>query len=221
METPHKALLVGASGMTGKLCLKALLYDDFFKEVEIWVRKTTGITHPKLTERIIDFSTLETLTTNAQSIFCCLGTTIKIAGTKEAFRRVDHDYVAGLAIVAKRSAARQFLVISSIGANAASGNFYLRTKGEMEDALKQASLPSVSILRPSFLMGYREQKRTAESVAKVIMKMFGWLLAGSLKKYRGIEGATVIRAMIDLAKKEKPGFNIYESGVLQEIGRKE
>ncbi|MEI6764029.1 MAG: NAD(P)H-binding protein [Bacteroidota bacterium] len=219
MNTTPKALLVGASGLIGKQCLNLLLSDPYYSEVEIWVRKSLSVSHPKLKETIIDFDTMEAQTTEARSLFCCLGTTIKRAGSQQAFVKVDHDYVMSLAKVAKKSGAHNFLVISSIGANSASGNFYLRTKGTMEDDLKTAGIPAVSILRPSFLMGHRDEKRTGEAIAKVIMSIFGFLMVGGLRKYRGIRDTVVAKAMIHLSKQELTGFNIVESGILQGLGR--
>jgi uncharacterized protein YbjT (DUF2867 family) len=219
MDTAHKALLIGASGLIGKQCLNLLLTDTYYSEVEIWVRKSLSISHPKLKERIVDFDTMDAQTTEARSVFCCLGTTIKRAGSQEAFVKVDHDYVLSLAGVARKSGAHNFLVISSIGANPASENFYLRTKGTMEDDVKAVGIPAVSILRPSFLMGHRDEKRTGETIAKAIMTIFGFMLVGGLRKYRGILDTVVAKAMIHLSKQELIGFNIVESGVLQGLGR--
>ncbi|MGA2299053.1 MAG: nucleoside-diphosphate sugar epimerase, partial [FCB group bacterium] len=141
-----KALLAGASGLVGRSCLDELLKDDYYSDVEIWIRKSLNITIPKLTEKIIDFSEIGNMPkTEAEHIFCCLGTTIRIAKTKEAFRKVDYDYVIELGKLAERSGCEKFLVVSSLGANKDSGNFYMRTKGEMEDSLRKFSIPSLSI----------------------------------------------------------------------------
>ncbi|MFA5195052.1 MAG: NAD(P)H-binding protein, partial [Bacteroidales bacterium] len=156
MENKTKALLIGASGLTGSHCLNLLLEDNYFQEVEIWCRKPTGVKHKKLTETIINFEKLSDININAQLVFCCLGTTIKKAGTKENFFKTDHDYVIDLAKNTRQKAAEKFIYISSIGANAKSSNFYLKTKGQVEKDLKTVFTEGLFILRPSMLMGKRK-----------------------------------------------------------------
>lgn len=212
MENNMKALLIGASGLTGGHCLQLILKDSFYTQVEIWVRKSTGITHPKLIEKVIDFNAIETMENiDVQHIFCCLGTTIKKAGSQENFYKADHDYVIAVAEIAARSGAKKFLYISSIGANSQSKNFYLRTKGKVEDDLKKKFKNGLVIFRPSMLMGKRSEFRFGELVGKGFMKIFGFLFIGKMKKYRGIEASTVAEAMICCAKSEAQGQIIYES----------
>ncbi|HNZ43739.1 MAG TPA: NAD(P)H-binding protein [Bacteroidales bacterium] len=212
METKMKALLIGASGLTGGHCLRLLLNDTFYNEVEIWVRKSTGIKHPKLIEKIIDFNVIETFNnTDAQHVFCCLGTTIKNAGNQENFHKIDHDYVIAAATIAARSGAEKFLYISSIGADSKSKNFYLRTKGKVEDDLKNIFKNGLVIFRPSMLMGKRQEFRFGEVMSKPIMRVFGFLFIGKLKKYKGIEASTVAEAMVRCAKSEVKGLLIMPS----------
>lgn len=217
METKKKALIIGASGLCGKHCLHNLLKDSDYHEIEIWVRKTIEIKHPKLTEKIIDFNNIESIDkTDAQHIFCCLGSTIKKAGNQKNFHIIDHDYVISLAKIAEKSAAKKFLYISSIGANAGSKNFYLKTKGKVEEDLKKINLNGLFIFRPSMLMGEREEFRFGEQIAKAFMRVFGFIFSGKLKKYRGIEASTVAKAMCQIAKSEKTGTFIIESDEIQE-----
>jgi uncharacterized protein YbjT (DUF2867 family) len=212
-----KALLIGATGLTGKECLNLLLNDDFYNGVEIWVRKSTGIIHEKLKEKIIDFDKIHLIANiDADHVFCCLGTTIGKAGSQANFTRIDHDYVIACAKVAEKSHAESFLYISSIGANKDSGNFYLRTKGQVEESLKKIIIPSVIIFRPSMLLGARQEHRFGEQIAKSLMRIFGYLLFGKLLKYRGIEASQVAKAMVHEAKKERTGLVIIESDKIQQ-----
>lgn len=218
METKMKALLIGASGLTGGHCLRLLLKDYFYKEVEIWVRKSTGIVHPKLIEKIVDFDTIETIgNTDAQHVFCCLGTTIKKAGSQQNFYKADHDYVISVAKMAVRSGVKKFLYISSIGANAYSKNFYLKTKGKVEKDLKTVFNDGLFIFRPSMLMGNRSEFRFGEQLGKGFMKVFGFLFMGSMKKYRGIKASDVAHAMIYCAKSGTKGLLILPSDKIQEL----
>jgi uncharacterized protein YbjT (DUF2867 family) len=207
-----KALIVGATGLIGSKCLEQLLSDESYTSVEIWVRKHTGISHLKLTEKIMDFDKLSEQNLNAiDHIFCCLGTTINKAKSKEAFAMVDKEYVSELAVLAEKSGCRTFLVVSSIGANKNAKNFYLKTKGEMEELVKKCSIPAIYILRPSMLLGNREEFRFGEVLGKAIMKVAEFMLVGRMRKYKGIQAATVANAMIQFSKRNEAGIFIYES----------
>ncbi len=215
-----KALLVGATGLVGRICLEYLLKDDFYQQVEIWVRRKTGITDPKLTEIITDFSNLNEIKSNgADHVYCCLGTTIKKAGSQPAFRLVDFEYVLTVGKLSEKFNTQKFIVISSIGANEVSPNFYLKTKGEMEKEIKNLSIPSVYIVRPSFIMGEREEFRFGEKAGLFIIKNLNFLLSGKMKKYRGIKADTIAKAMISLAKNGEQKKLVFESDKLQELGK--
>jgi uncharacterized protein YbjT (DUF2867 family) len=206
-----KALVAGSTGLIGELLVKELLADDRVTEVEVLVRKPGIIGHPKLRERVIDFSNILNLKgLSATHVFCCLGTTIKKAGSQQAFREVDYRYVADLAALAARSGCSNFTVVSSVGADAKSGNFYLRTKGEMEEAVKNSGIPSVVIMRPSMLLGNRTEFRFGESAGKWVMKGVNPLLLGSWTKYRAVEAAAVARAMQRVSMENTPGTRIVE-----------
>jgi uncharacterized protein YbjT (DUF2867 family) len=216
----NKALLVGASGLIGKTLLKQILESNSYSEIEVWARKPLGIVHQKLKERIIDFNTISELSLiDIDCVFCCLGTTIKIAKTKEAFRMVDYNYVVELAKLASKSGCKMFFVISSIGANSKSSNFYLRTKGEMEDDVKSQKIPGIYILRPSLLLGKREEFRFSEIISKFMMTIFGPLFILDLKKYKGINVSIIAKAILKLAKSDSTGVTILESNKIQEIGK--
>jgi uncharacterized protein YbjT (DUF2867 family) len=222
MIPSKKVLLIGASGLIGHHCLRLLLADNEYTHVEIWVRQPFEIKHPKLKCIVTDFNDITKIpSTDATHIFCCLGSTIKKAGSQSAFRKVDYEYVAELAKLAERSHAENFSVVSSIGANPNSGNFYLRVKGEMEVSLKACSIPSILILRPSMLLGKRQEFRFGELMGKAMMQSFGFLLVGKLRKYRGIQAETVARVIVKLAKKQSKGILILESDQINKWQEKE
>ena len=215
MET-KTALLAGSTGLIGSFCLTELLKEDVYREVETWVRKPSGIIHPKLKEVIVDFLHPDQLPQHLPDhVFCCLGTTIKKAGSQEAFRQVDLELVADLAKRAEQSGSEKFLVVSSIGASLSTGNFYLKTKGEMEEKVRSCKIPSVVIFRPSMLLGKRKELRFGELVGKGVMKVAGFLLTGKFRKYRGIEASVVAKAMVKMAKTAPPGVLILESDKIQ------
>jgi len=220
MNRSGKALLVGATGLIGSHCLQALLYDNAFTEVEAWVREPLGLIHSKLRIVLIDFPYISRIpTTDASYVFCCLGTTIRNAGSQDAFRKVDFEYVVEMAKLAQRSGVEKFLVISSLGAGVGASNFYLRTKGEMEEEVIRCGLPAVVILRPSMLLGKRKEFRPAEVVGKAAMQVFNFILFGKLKKYRAIKASDVARAMVRLAKDNNTGVLKIESDQIQELAR--
>jgi uncharacterized protein YbjT (DUF2867 family) len=215
-----KALIIGASGLIGNQVLDQLLQDNYYNEIEIRVRVSLGIQHPKLIEKIIDFSDPHCYSgIDSDHVYCCLGTTIKKAKTQEQFRKVDYEYVLNLAKSSEESKVKAFLVISSIGAKPGTGNFYLRTKGEMEEAVKKINIPSINIFRPSLLLGKRNEFRLMEKFSQFFMAFFGIFLLGGLKRYKSIRDSVVAKAMIKSAKMEKPGINIFESDQIQKLGR--
>ncbi|HSX70792.1 MAG TPA: oxidoreductase, partial [Pseudomonas sp.] len=144
--------------------------------------------------------------------FCCLGTTIKQAGSQEAFRAVDHDLVLAFARRARELGARHFLVVSAMGANAQSSVFYNRVKGEVEEALKAMDWPQLTIARPSLLLGPRREFRLGERLAAPLLR---WIPG----RYRGIEAAVLARAMWRLALEESDGVRVVESDQLRRLGR--
>ena len=214
------ALIIGSTGLIGSQLLDLLLESPNYEKVITFVKRDTGIQHPKLTQHIIDFDKPETYKefVEGDDFFCTIGTTIKKAGSKEAFKKVDFEYPRQFATFALKNKAKQFLIISSLGADKSSGNFYLKTKGEIEDFLKNCSFESVSVLQPSLLLGDRKEFRLGEKVGSIFMKAFSFLLIGNLKKYKPIESKTVAKALLAIAKKNDKGFKIYESDVIQEIG---
>jgi uncharacterized protein YbjT (DUF2867 family) len=189
------ALLIGATGLTGKILLQRLLENENYQKVTVLVRNSLRIQHPKLEERIIDFDQWNE-SVIADDVFCCLGTTIKIAKTKEAFSKVDLEYPVKIARLQLSAGSKQFAVISAMGADSSSIFFYTRVKGQMEDQLKKMPYPGLYILRPSLITGNREEKRTGEKFANLLAKFFNPLLMGPLKKYQSVSAEAIAKCMI-------------------------
>lgn len=208
------ALLVGATGLIGGHCLRLLAADPFYSRVVVLARKPlTDTFHAKVETHIVNFDRLEALPAQlrADDVFCALGTTIKLAGSPEAFRKVDLDYVIALAKLAQERGADQFLVVSSLGANADSRMLYSRTKGEMEQQLTAIPYRSITIFRPSLLLGERKEFRLGEEVAK----RFDFLMP---LRYKPIQASRVASTMIAVAKENRPGTRILESAEIQSLG---
>ncbi len=213
----RNALIAGATGLVGKSLLNQLLADDQFDKVVIITRKLIDIKHPKLIQKLIDFDSVESLKPDfpIDDVYCALGTTIKTAGSQDAFYKVDFTYVVNMGKWCEANGVKRFLIVSAMGANPKSGMFYNRVKGEMETAVSQLNIPQIQIFRPSLLMGDRAEKRGGEKFAQVVMGGLGFLFAGPLLKYKGIHADVVAKAMIKAAKQDKEGFTIYESGEMQ------
>lgn len=214
------ALLFGATGLIGGFLLQQLLDNNVYAKVTIFVRKKPEIEHPKLQIVPMDFTKLETEKVKipkADDVFICLGTTIKKAGSKEAFRAVDYHYIVDLAAYCYEKGANQLLVVSSVGADKDSYFFYSRVKGETEEKIQSLQYWSTHIFRPSLLLGERNESRWGEEVAGFIGKGINRLLGGNLKKYKPIEGEAVARAMIAAAQRFVPSVHMYESDRLQDL----
>lgn len=218
----RRAVVFGATGLVGKEVVSCLLNDEAFSKVITVGRRRTGHDHPKIEEIIIDdFARLSDVKDqlDASVYFCCVGTTIKNAGSREAFSRVDLEIPRQIAQMAESMAVKTMVIISSLGADPGSSNFYLRTKGEMEQGVRHLYSGKLIIVRPSLLMGRRDEFRLGERVAVVFMKAFGWFFAGPLRRYRGIRSGDVAKAMIKLSA-AATDKEIFESVELSEIAEK-
>lgn len=214
-----KVLIAGASGLVGSHLLRQLLQNQSFTQIISLVRKPLHGEHPKLREIIFDFDNPQSydVLPAADTVFCCLGTTIKKAGSQAAFRKVDYDYPLALATAVRRKGTPHFLVVTAVGSNLRSPFFYSRVKGELEKALTDLRFPSLSIFQPSLLLGERKEKRLGEDFAKLLMPLITPLLAGSLRKYRAIQAADVAKAMLKIALQPASGVWRYPSDEIQEI----
>jgi uncharacterized protein YbjT (DUF2867 family) len=194
-----KLLILGASGLTGSFVLKYALEDSRISEVIIWVRKPLGISHPKLKEEVVNFLDLETYKANfpiVDSICCCIGTTIKKAGSQKAFYDTDVLIPQKIAEIAHNKGVTTFVLQSSIGANYNSNNFYLKCKGEIEHNISVLNFNSFIILQPSLLLGKRKEKRLPEKIAMHLMGVLSGLFIGPLKNYKAILAERVAKAML-------------------------
>lgn len=207
MNAKHRALVLGATGLVGQQLVRQLLADKRYTEVVCLVRRPLpqqlfGV-HPKLQPVVIDYAELDEYAGyfSFEHIYVCLGTTIKQAGSQAAFRKVDFEYVHAAAQLAALNGAHSFVWISSVGANAQSGNFYLRVKGELENAIMNMSqLRNASAVRPSLLLGERNESRPGERFGILFGNLVAPLMVGPLRKYRPIEAAKVAQQMTVLQK---------------------
>jgi uncharacterized protein YbjT (DUF2867 family) len=182
-----------------------------YASVITYVRRSTGRAHPKLSEHVVDFDSLRSAPpASGADVFCCLGTTIKNAGSESAFAKVDAGYVGKLARFARDHGSRQFLLVSSVGANRSSSNFYLRTKGTAEALACEAGYESVHVFRPSVLVGTREESRPWEAVSMAVLTRVRWAMPGALRRYRAIAASTVADAMLAAAFSDARGVQVHE-----------
>jgi uncharacterized protein YbjT (DUF2867 family) len=203
--------LIGASGLIGHELLQLLLDDAYYTEVHVLVRKSLNIRHEKLHEKVINFqdhSAFSDAIPQYSAVFSCIGTTQKkVNGDQQAYREVDFDITVHAAKIAKQKHATHFLFVSAIGANPKSNNFYLQLKGEIEIAVEQVQLPRVGVIRPSLLLGKRNETRIAEQLGQWIMPIFSWLLP---YRYRPITGIQVAKKMVEISKSTALGWHITE-----------
>ena len=200
MTEARAALLVGATGLVGSYVLQRLLGTPAFARVTAWVRRDFGVTHAKLKVEVVDFERLAERRIEAHDVYCCLGTTIKQAGSQAAFRHVDHDYPVALARAAARDGAKRLLVVSALGANPDATVFYNRVKGEMEEDVRAAGVAKTYFFRPSLLSGPRSEERIGEKVGLVVGAVLGPLLG----KFRPIHADLVAAAMVKVAAEDSP-----------------
>lgn len=220
MVTARSALVLGATGLVGRSCLALLLQDSRYAAVHAVVRTPLAPAPPGLHEHVIQFSALAEAVAaiRATDVFCCLGTTRKKAGSKEAFRQVDYEYPLIAAQSALASAAEQFLIVTAQGADPQSWIYYNRVKGEIERDLSALPFPTLHILRPGLLLGERDELRVGEAIGQAAMRVVGPLFVGGARKYRAIAGLTVARAMVALAHQDRRGRHIHDSAELQRLG---
>ena len=208
----RSAAIAGATGLVGGHLLEQLLADPAYERVVVLVRTPPARSHGKLEVRQVDFDRIgeQARGLEVQDVYCALGTTIKKAGSPEAFRKVDFEYVHELA-KAVRPSAEQFLLVSALGASAKSSVFYNRTKGEVEAAVAALSFRGTHVFRPSFLEGERTERRIGEKIGIAFGHVVGLLPIAPLRRIRPVEARVVAATMIRVAKRDEPGFHVYES----------
>lgn len=212
------AVVFGATGLVGNLLLEELIKSGKYSRIRIFVRQSAGVAFPGIEEIITDFSDLKLHSPEivGDDLFICLGTTIKKAGTVENMEKIDRDLPIEIALLARANGLKKIAVVSSIGADRESRNYYLRIKGEMEEGILNAGFEKTVIVRPSMLMGERKEKRPGEIAGKLVMKVIQPVLSGKLLRYRAIHARDVARAMLMLLDNESEQ-KIFESDELQRI----
>lgn len=225
----RRVLLSGASGLVGGEVLKRLLASGEPYEVVAPTRSALALRSPRLHNPIYDGRTAERRTDSglrrslaglkADTWVCALGTTMSKAGNQAAFVAVDRDLVLKFAAVARALGARHAILVSSVGANAKSGSFYLRVKAEAERGLAEQNFPRVDILRPGLLLGERGERRRAEGIAQTLAPLYNPLLVGPLSKYRAIDAGRVADAVVALVRSGGSGWYVHEYAAMDRLAR--
>lgn len=207
----RSALLLGATGLIGGYCLTRLLNDQRYGRVTVLSRRPLAVVHPKLTviETGLDAMADQSAAFQVDDVFCCLGTTLKKAGSKDAFVQVDQEFVLAAAQLAKQAGVQRFLVVTALNANASSVVFYSRVKGLVERGLKQLDLPLLAVFQPSLLIGERKEVRFAEGLANRIQKLVDPLLRWTQADWLPVDARLVADAMVGMAL-TGPGKGAYQ-----------
>lgn len=209
----YTALVLGASGLIGSLVVDLLLKNDKYKTVYAVSRKSIQLTHDKLVEVLADYDSIDEKIAGIQidHLFCCLGTTKKKTPDTLEYYKIDHDYPLKVSAILKEKNCSVVCLVSSIGANLNSNNFYLRLKGEVEDKLAALAIESTNIFQPSLLIGNRNESRFGEDIAKIISPVLNFLMQGKLKNYRSIQASDVASAMVNVALTARSGVFKYKT----------
>jgi uncharacterized protein YbjT (DUF2867 family) len=209
-----KVAILGSTGLVGNLLLNELIKNEKITEVINLTRKDSPTLNPKLKNHKIDFDNLDSyknLFENLDVVVSCLGTTIKTAGSKEAFLKVDYDYVINSAKIAYEKGVKKYLVISAMGVDENSFIFYNHVKGKMENSLKKFGFSSLQIYRPSLLVGERKEFRIGEEIGNIFGNIFGFVFSGPIKKYKPIQAEDVAKAMLNGILNRNENFVTIES----------
>jgi uncharacterized protein YbjT (DUF2867 family) len=214
------ALLAGATGLVGGFCLRKLLENPRYGKVVVLGRRLPDVQHPRLEAHKVDFDKLEEQKDllKADDIYCCLGTTISKADSREAFSKVDYAYPLHIARIAAENGASRFLLVSAMGADSRSYFFYNRVKGQVEEAVKTLPFRFTGIFRPSLLLGPRREKRFGEKMAIILAQPLAFLFSGPLRKYRPVQAEAVAAAMVAAAGQELEGVHVFESDRIAALG---
>lgn len=217
------AAIIGATGMTGNYLLHEILTDGYYETIRVIVRRPYAKSDARVDVKLVDFADYESLKLaidGCDALFCNIGTTqSKVKGDNKLYRKIDFDIPVKAARACKETGCEKFLIVSSVGADSKSRNFYLRLKGEVEDALAQSGVKQVHIMQPSMLLGDRKEKRIMERIAKAVMIPVSILLAGSLAKYKAIHGKDIARAMLNASKHDSPGVHRYQYQEIKKLAQ--
>ncbi len=216
----QKVLIAGATGLVGGALLEILTKEITVHEIIVLGRTEPTFISSKIKFVKTDFINPDSISDcfeGVHTVFCCIGTIIKTAGSQEAFRNVDYGIPETLAKLASKNKVKSMIVVSSIGADAQSSNFYLRTKGEMESCVSSYKISKTAFLRPSLISGPRKEFRWKETISSVFLKLFSFLLIGKFKRYRAIDHDVIAMAMWRISNSAN-NTRIYESEDIQWIG---
>lgn len=211
-------LLAGASGLVGGCLLQLLTESNQIEKIVLLSRKATKHSHPKITEYLVDFDAPNSYASLVigDLVFCCLGTTIKVAGSQQNFIKVDCTYPIDMAKAAKANKVPAFHLVTALDANASSSIFYNRVKGQVQDAIAAIGFDVCCFYQPSMLLGERTSKRPAERVGQKMMVFLDFLIPA---RYKAISGISVAQAMLRLALTPKQGLQIIPSDELSKLAR--
>lgn len=217
------ATIIGVTGMTGSYLLQELINDPYFETIRLIVRRPYAKPNSKTEIKLVDFNDYESLKLaidGSDVLFCTIGTTQKnVKGDKELYRKVDYDIPLKAARICRETGCKKFVIVSAAGANSSSRNFYLKLKGEMENALATSGVESIHIMQPSLLLGERKEKRAGENIGKVVFTGISFLMAGPLKKYKPVHGKKLALAMINAAKTDKQGISKYTYSEIKKLSQ--
>lgn len=218
-KIPEKAILIGANGLIGQELLKQLIAHSQYQEIIVLVRKLLPLQHEKIKQIIVDFDVIDQYTDliYGDVIFSCLGSTKKKTPNLKDYQKIDHDYPLNIAKIAFKNGIEQFHLVSAIGADSTSSNFYLQMKGKTEVDLKRIGFKSTYIYQPSLLDGERKEKRPLERFTIKLMRIINPLLTGSLKNYRSIKASTVASAIVNASIINQIGLFIYPTEQIKKI----
>ncbi len=222
MKDMTTALIAGASGLIGGHLLDMLLKGDRYERVRAVVRRPLGVSHPRLEQVQVDWTRLGDAgdRLKADDVFCALGTTMKQAGSKEAFRRVDHDYPLALAEATRRLGAESFSLVTAIGSDPGASIFYYRVKGEVEEAVKGVGFARTHIFRPAMLLGERSENRPGERVGSFLLRVATPVMVGPLRKVRPVEARDVAACMYGAAADAGTGVRVFENDEIRRAAGK-
>ncbi len=208
------ATVIGATGLIGGHLVRLLQAESSVETIRLPVRRPVNISGNKLAVTLIDFTDPESFKLaidGSDAVFCAVGTTQKkVKGDKEAYRKVDYDIPVQAARFCAEIACERFLLVSSVGADSGSNNFYLKLKGEVEDRVRQQAIRQIAIFRPSILLGDRKESRPGERIGQIAMQALSFLLVGGLKKYKPVEAKEIAAAMIAAAQNGAAGQFVQE-----------
>ncbi len=216
MQNNH-ALVLGASGLIGSQLVEQLINDPNFSKITLLLRKELHIKSEKIEQKIVDFqrpNSWKVYFENVDVVFCAVGTTRSKTPDLDAYRKIDFDIPVVALFFAEENRVDRFMLVSSIGADSKSKNFYLKIKGEVEDELNQRKIKIRGVFQPSLLLGKRQEKRFGEGLARVIMPLFNFLIPF---KYKAVEAKVVARAMVQASKSQIEKFKVYQYKEMTEL----